>query len=88
MTGAPGERARDGGCGSSALLAKKAKTGFGAAAGAGRTGVSKQGGGDMVNLLSEEWENVAKEVSAKERFSAKLCMHVSLSRPVPLILSR
>lgn len=71
--GAPGERARDTGCGSSALLAKKAKTGFGAAAGAGRTGVSKQGGGDMVNLLSEEWENVAKEVSVNWKFTSKLC---------------
>ena len=69
-TGAPGERGRDGGCGSSALLAKKNKPGFVAASGAGRTGVAKQGSGDMVNLLSEEWENVATEVS--EKFAALL----------------
>lgn len=65
-TGAPGERGRDGGCGSSALLAKKTKPGFGAASGAGRTGVAKQGSGDMVNLLSEEWENVATEVDPND----------------------
>ncbi|KAK8386997.1 hypothetical protein O3P69_017976 [Scylla paramamosain] len=64
--GAPGERGRDGGCGSSALLAKKTKPGFGAASGAGRTGVAKQGSGDMVNLLSEEWENVATEVDPND----------------------
>ncbi|MPC37822.1 Integrator complex subunit 1 [Portunus trituberculatus] len=64
--GAPGERGRDGGCGSSALLAKKNKPGFGAASAAGRTGVAKQGSGDMVNLLSEEWENVATEVDPND----------------------
>lgn len=66
-TGPSGERGRDGGAGSSGLLGKKPKPGLGGASAVGRPGVSKQIAGDnMVNLLSEEWENVAAEVDPND----------------------
>lgn len=64
-SGASSDRVRDGASGSSSMLGKKPKTGFGAGP-VVRPGVSKQSAGDMVNLLSEEWENVAAEVDPND----------------------
>ncbi|KAK3862242.1 hypothetical protein Pcinc_031873 [Petrolisthes cinctipes] len=65
-SGSSGDRGRDGGGGSSGMLAKKAKTGFGGGAAGVRAGAGKQSTGDMVNLLSEEWESVAVEVDPND----------------------
>ncbi|KAK7079233.1 Integrator complex subunit 1 [Halocaridina rubra] len=61
------ERGRDGGAGPAGILGKKSKPALGSGGGVGRPGVSKQVAGDnMVNLLSEEWENLAAEVDPNE----------------------
>lgn len=61
--GGSSDRGRDGGAGSSGSLAKKSKPGFSGSGSSVRSGIPKQSTGDMVNLLSEEWENVAAEVT-------------------------
>ena len=69
LIGPSGERGRDGSGGPSGLLGKKNKPGLGSGAAVGRPGVSKQITGDnMVNLLSEEWENIATDVSCYYSF--------------------
>ncbi|XP_063606575.1 integrator complex subunit 1-like isoform X2 [Penaeus indicus] len=60
------DRGRDGGAGSSGSLAKKSKPGFSSSGSNVRSGIPKQSTGDMVNLLSEEWENVAAEVDPND----------------------
>lgn len=57
------------------MLAKKAKAGFGGGAAGVRAGVGKQNTGDMVNLLSEEWENVAIEVRNRGHIAGGLCLY-------------
>lgn len=58
------------------MLAKKAKAGFGGGGAGVRAGGGKQNTGDMVNLLSEEWENVAIEVSNYDQSSLCLCLTI------------
>ncbi|KAG7167447.1 Integrator complex subunit 1-like [Homarus americanus] len=65
-SGGSGDRVRDGGTGTSGMLGKKPKAGFGGGPGVVRPGVSKPTSVDMVNLLSEEWETGATEVDPND----------------------
>lgn len=61
------------------MLAKKAKAGFGGGAAGVRAGAGKQNTGDMVNLLSEEWENVAIEVRNYDPYAGFLLQYFCFS---------
>ncbi|CAL4082032.1 unnamed protein product, partial [Meganyctiphanes norvegica] len=63
------DRVRDGGSSSTTMLSKKSKSNFSSSSAAPRQAPGKANPVDMVNVLSEDWENIAEEVDPNDLIS-------------------